>query len=283
MNMAFSVIWWVSFALAVVAFAAGQVSRARLERFADRQALTITAHNGEQVIRYLATTRRWRTAGFVGGLVVSQATQTQRLGEISPGTEWIIVVVGWLLGALIAEARVEHLRHGSVRSASLERRRPGRYLRPFAWALVPASGVVALATGAATAAAEVAGWAEPDWTWAGVWLAAALAVATTVRGVQHAVLRRPQPQAAADVIEADDAIRSRALHVLSGGGAALALLMVLNQIGSIHPIGVADSVIFGIRIVGALGVGLFGWFAATAIWAPPTRAEQPGRPAVGAA
>ena len=228
--------------LAIVAeYTSGTVGRRRLERFAIRQRLPITAENGNQVIRYLATTRRWRVAGFAAGLVASRLTFAQPTGEIATGADFTVIFVGWVLGALIAEVRAEHLEHGRIRAASLQPRRPERYVRRVAWLVVPGAAALAVATGAFTGVAGVLGWAEPNWSWAGVWLGVALAVAVTVRTIQRAVLRRAQPLAASDVIAADDAIRSRALHVLSGGGAALVLLMVLNQIGSIHLVGVADS------------------------------------------
>jgi hypothetical protein len=268
-------------AVLVAVYTSGTVSRRRVERFAVRQRLVVTADNGNQIIRYLATTRRWRVAGFVGGLVASGIFFPRPSGDISVGGELIVIFVGWFAGALIAEARVEHLEHGRVRVASLQPRHPERYVGRFVWALVPGAAVVAVATGAATAAAGALGWAEPNWTWAGVWLLVALTVAVIVRAFQHVVLRRPQPLAAPDVIAADDAIRSRALSVLSAGGAALVLLMVLNQIGSVHPVGVADSVIYTIRILGALGVALFGWLVATS--SPPSAAPRPDRTAMDAA
>jgi CDP-diglyceride synthetase len=263
-------------AVLVAVYTSGTVSRRRLERFAVRQRLVVTADNGNQVIRYLATTRRWRVAGFVAGLVASGVFFPRPSGNISVGAELIVIFVGWFAGALIAEVRVEHLEHGPIRAASLQPRRPERYVRRFTWALVPAAAVIAVATGATTAAAAAMGWAEPNWAWAGFWLLVALAVAATVRTIQHAVLRRPQPLAAPDVIAADDAIRSRALCVLSAGGAALVLLMVLNQIGSVHPVGVPDSVIYAVRVYGALAVALFGWLVATSPPPPaPGRADQP--------
>src|SRR5688572_10623695 len=56
-----------------VAVGAGRVDRARVAKFASRQELPITVHNGQQVIGYLATTRRWRAFGLAAGLVVSVA------------------------------------------------------------------------------------------------------------------------------------------------------------------------------------------------------------------
>jgi hypothetical protein len=270
--------------LVVVISTSGAIGRWRVERFAARQRLTVTADNHSRISRYLTTTRWWRVAGLVAGLITSDAFFLRPGGDISVGGELIVIFVGWFAGALLAEARVEHLALGRVRAASLQPRRPERYVGRFVWALVPAAAVVAVATGAATAAAGALGWAEPNWAWAGLWLLVALGVAVAVRAVQRAVLHRPQPLAAPDVMAADEAIRSRALAVLSAGGAALVLLMVLNQIGSVHPVGVPDSVIYGVRIVGALGVALFGWLVVGA--APPRaagRAARPARPAVGAA
>jgi hypothetical protein len=251
----------------LVTFADGTVSRSRVERFARRQRLPITAGNGNQVIRYLATTRRWRTMGFLAGILASQIGAPP---ETIIHFNFIVIFAGWFLGALVAEVRVAHLEYGSVRAASLLPRRPGRYVRRFAWALVPAAAVVALATGAATAAAGTVGWARPDWPAAGAWLAAALVLAAAVRAVQHAVLGRPQPLAPPDILAADDGMRSRSLHVLSGGGAAVVLFAVLNQLSAIHPGGLLpDQLIDLSRTAGVFAIALFGWSVATSIWPPP--------------
>jgi hypothetical protein len=266
----------------VVLVIEGPVSRQRLERFARRQRLPITADNGNQVIRYLATTRRWRVAGFIAGLFASQIVAP-------PGTfvhaNFLAIFTGWFLGALVAEVRVAHLEYGSIRAASLQPRRPDLYVRRFAWVLVPATAVVALATGAATAVAGATGWARPDWPRAVALLVAALGLAATIRAIQHAVLRRAQPLAAPDVIRADDAIRSRSLHVLCGGGGALVLFVVINQLAAIRPVGLVagqlDDVVF---FFGVLAAAALGWLVATSIWPPPgTTTRGADTPAVGAA
>lgn len=267
--------------LMVLELVIGPVSRRRLERFARRQRLSMTVDNGHQVIRYLATTRRWRVAGFLGGLVAAQPfTAEGTIVEFN----FIAMFAGWFLGALIAEIRVEHLAHGPIRVASLQPRRPDRYVRRFAWALVPVAAVVAVTTGAGTVAAGRLGWADPNWAHAGTWLALAIATAVTVRLIQRAVLRRAQPAAAPDVIAADDAIRSRSLHVLSGGGAALVLFMTLNLLSAVHPRGAgAQAAIAAIVVIGVFGVALLGWLVATSMWPPPGSAPGPNRPALSAA
>ena len=110
-------------ALAAYFFAGGPVSRRRVETFAQRQQLTITPANKDQVIRYLATTRRWRVTGFLVGLFASRFVGPQP-GEISTGAEYITIFVGWFLGALVAEVGVAHPAQGPVPAASLRPRRP---------------------------------------------------------------------------------------------------------------------------------------------------------------
>lgn len=51
-------------------FSIAPVPRERVARFARRQGLAITPDNGAAVIRYLATTRRWRAGCLVGAFQV---------------------------------------------------------------------------------------------------------------------------------------------------------------------------------------------------------------------
>jgi hypothetical protein len=121
-----------------------------------------------------------------------------------------------------------------------------------------------------TVVAALAGVAQPYWS-AWLWLVVALAVAGAVRAIQRTVLRRAQPHSAPDVLAADDAIRSRSLHVLAGGGSALVLLVVLGQLGAVHPLaGAAQQAVVGIQTLGTFLVAGIGWTVATAAW-PPNR------------
>jgi hypothetical protein len=255
--------------LIAASFASGPVSRARLERFARRQRLEVTVDNGDQVFRYLATTRRWRVAGLASGMVgtsVFAATHPEGGGPRSVLT----LFVGWFLGALVAEIRVAHLAHGSPRVASLRPRRPTGYLGRSTWALVPAAAVLATVVAAGTLWARSAGTAAADWT-AGLWYGLALAVTVAVRVTQLTVLRRPQPLAAPDLLAADDAIRSRSLHVLAGGGTALVLLCAGGQLNAMHATGGLLDVVRGVTGLGVFVVLILAWNVATSVW-PPRRA-----------
>jgi hypothetical protein len=259
--------------------AAGPVARHRVALFARRQRLTITVANGEQVIRYLATTRRWRAAGIGAGLVVSF---WRSIPDGSLNFNFPLMFAGWFLGALVAEARVAHLNHGRRRVASLQPRRPQFYLSRTAWLLVPIAAGVAVGTGALTAALAVTGAAHPDWT-AVSWLVVALAVAMAVRTVQRSVVDRAQPLAEPDVLAADDAIRSRSLHVLAGGGAALILLCVTAQVSSIHPTALdAGNAIQAWLLVAGVLIAALGWNVATVAWPSRRALGRASAPAPGA-
>jgi hypothetical protein len=107
------------------------VSRARVERFAQRHRLVVTADNGQRVIDYLATTRRWRATGLAAGLAASLAWQ---FPQHRFGLNWVFTLAGWFVGTLIAELRVARLT--TRRSAAvLVPRSADRYLPAVAlWA-----------------------------------------------------------------------------------------------------------------------------------------------------
>jgi hypothetical protein len=248
------------------------VTRPRLERFARRHQLVITATNGNQVIRYLATTRRWRATGLAAGVLASIA------GSVAHGVfqvYFLVLFAGWFAGALVAEVRLAPAPFGPRRAASLVPRQPGAYLPRTAWTLLPAAGAISLAVGAASAIGALAG--RPVGLGAAPLFAVAMLVFVVVRVVQHRVLHRPQPVAEPDVLAADDAIRSRSLHVLAGGGTTLVLYCVLGQLAALSPAlpETATGVIEVVTFLGIFAVPLLGWAVAVSPW--------PVRPSAGPA
>lgn len=191
-------------------FAHGPMTRSRVLVFARHHGLAITPDNGNAVIRYLAVTRRWRSAGL--GLAVSIGLTWAFLSGAS--VTLLDVFAGWFAGALLAELHLAIASHGPMRSASLRPRRPEDYVSPIVWwlpVLSAAVGVpVMLAAGGSTG-----------------WLVAALLVLAVVLFVRWRVLLRAQPAGEPDVVAADDAVRSRSMHVLSGGGFVLVSFCLL--------------------------------------------------------
>jgi hypothetical protein len=120
----------------VTAVERGPVTRGRLTAFARRHGLVVTAGNGSLVIRYLATTRRWRATGLLAGLTL---------------------FAGWFVGALVAEFRLAASPSGPRRAAWISPRVPGSYLPRGAWALVPIAAGISLVVGAVTLLAVLRG------------------------------------------------------------------------------------------------------------------------------
>jgi hypothetical protein len=88
-------------------------------------------------------------------------------------------------------------------------------------------GLAVVTAGAAVAAAVVPGRGGDDpSTVAAVALAVgALAFAAALEGAQRWLVGRPQPYTEADLVAADDAIRSQSVHSLAGAGLAVLLLL----------------------------------------------------------
>ena len=101
--------WLVNFA------GGGPVSRVRLERFARRQRLTITAENGNRVIAYLTAVRRWRAAGVIAGVVGSLVWSLTQNGV---SLNVLTLFAGCFAGALIAEVGLARVPSGPPRAAA---------------------------------------------------------------------------------------------------------------------------------------------------------------------
>jgi hypothetical protein len=253
--------------LIVIVANTAPVRRSRLERFARRQSLTITATNGNRVIAYLSVTRRWRSAGVVIGLAAGSIGMLSQ-GQI--GVAFLPLFAGWFAGALAAEARLTYRHRSPLRRASLMPRDPSRYLSPVHRLLVPVATVVCLGVGVTTLI-EAASGREVASGKAILGLLAGLVIAAAVRLTQRRALNRPQPVAEPDEIAADDAIRSRSLHVLASAGATLVVFCILYQLeallgGSNVLISLATVVA---PVVGWL-LGISHWSVAQPTDPPPT-------------
>jgi hypothetical protein len=244
-------------------FAYGPVARSRVQRFARRQRLLVTPANGNQVIAYLAVTRRWRVAGLAAGVAVCIAW-TLAVGSLR--IDVVAAFAGWFAGALGAEVGMVGRALAQRRQASLSPRRVEAYLGWFSRHLLIATVVVSVAT--TVVALDLAHRAGRGWAPVLAWFGLAMLIALLVRLTQARVLRRPQPLAEPDVLAGDDAIRSRSLHVLAGGGGALVLYCVFAQLASLG-LGFGDPGYQAVIIVDGLGLWLIpalGWNVATWTW-----------------
>jgi hypothetical protein len=238
------------------------VTRKRLERFARRQQLVITARNGQRVISYLATTRRWRAGGILVALAVvgEYDYQTSRHFDFNA----VAGFAGWFIGAIVAEWRVSTGRRDGVRrAASLVPRRLTDYVERW----LPPAVVAALLL---TAGLEVVLFVTHPGSRAteGVLLAVTVVVGAAVIEVSRKVLSRPQSLGVEDVAT-DDAMRSRSLHVLLGSAIALAAFL-LGGAKTVLDTRTVESWSNGLGLV-AVVMLIAGVIAATATFSPGER------------
>jgi hypothetical protein len=234
----------------------GTVSRSRLARFARQHQLRITLDNGEQVIRYLAVTRRWRAAGLVAGAAASLLASLPR-DRVS--LDFFAMFAGWFAGALVAEVRLAPPPVPERRRASLRPRTYRQYVNRFIWTLPPAALAASVALWLAAPAVGGPGALLRPPLLTGV-LGAAVAVGA-VAVARRRIITRAQPALPSDRLAADEAIRSRSLHVLCASGATLALYCVLAQLRDLA--GLTDPEVGGALVtlatIGVLAVPVLGW------------------------
>jgi hypothetical protein len=237
------------------------VTRARLHRFALRQSLPITVENGAIVLRYLATTRRWRGGGLILAVVASVIWSTATGAHFTiAGTA---LFAGWFVGAIVAEWRVGLAveRSGTVRVALLQPRRLTDYLF---WRITVI--LVGVSAGVfATEIVAIAVSAHDRLELVGV-AVLSVAVAVVIVRVAGHVLTRPQPLQEAGVVQADDALRSRSLHVLAGSGIAISgyLLSITVAIASRDSAAWGTGALSAGTAIGILVLPILGVLVATA-------------------
>jgi len=188
--------------------------------------LGLTQESRPAVRHYLRWSRRCRTAGGLAGFlaptiyfeVVSPGHQPDDVG----GWAMTMMLVGYLLGALIAEIVIDLPRRRSEKAVAVPVRL-GDHLatnavvlqRGLAIAAVFAVGLYALSE----PGARISG--LPDLAQVAALGVGAACTAAVVEACQRKIVARPRPVTTQVGVAAADAMRASSLHVLAGGGIAL--------------------------------------------------------------
>lgn len=259
----------IAVAAAAVALRSAQLRSTDAEvvgRWAVDHGLVVTDRSAPLVLAYVRRQVRARvagaSAGAVGALVVGLLHPA--VGGNPVAGSWLLwLLLGWLIGAVAAELAMARGGTGSA-TASLAPRSVDAYLPRWLHRLPAAVAV-------ATAAAAVTTTLVPDPSSAApgderlpvatllTIAAVALGFGAVVTAGMHAVVARRQAAADADVLAADDAMRSSAVHHLAGAGSGALLLLAAElasrALGPHHPPG-------GLAIVVPLGLwatGILAW------------------------
>jgi hypothetical protein len=206
------------------------------EEFTQRWARTfgveVTEANRPLIYTYLLRTKRIRTTGALAGLVPS-ATYTAISQTGSSLDPLILAVVGYLLGAVVAEAMaIPRPPSAGTPTASLLPRLLNAYLPGYALAALRLVPLISLGLVPVYVVLQEHPYLPLQMGMVGFTLisVASVVVAAAAEWTMRKVLRRPQPAHPKDVVMADDALRSASIHALAGSAIALAVLLVGYQI-----------------------------------------------------
>ena len=254
----------VAVLIALVVVARGfQVDESSMARWADSANVTLTDASRPVVRRYLAWSRRCRTAGLVAGFLTPVIVSAV-IGQPDDPGPWAVslMVVGYLLGALVAEFVINRPDRGSG-TALLVPRRLSDYLP--AYVLVLQRGLAATALLLVPVYALLkphASFVTPSIPGAAAFGIGAACLAVLIEVLERRIVGRRQPVTHAADVTLDDAMRSSSLHVLAGAGVAVlifvASLMVAISIATVASEAVSTAV--GVAfILLVLPTSLFFW------------------------
>ena len=257
---------WAALPVILAVLAVRPVSSREMRRFCGRYSVECSAETSSTLARSIRRGRAGRLGGAAIGLSLSPVLSG--LGVSIPNEGLLYGLIGYLVGAFVA-ALIPGLPRTEPRRASLVPRRPSDYLSRLAL-LAPtialgASALAVIVYNLEPHQANVTSNGAP----VGL-LMTAVAAAGTLLGVR-VVVGRAQPMTTADLVAADDAMRTQAVHTLAGAGIAVALF---GTAASLFGMGVTASA-QGLQVIGVLGgvaalVGsLVAWGLRGAAWRVP--------------
>ncbi len=257
----------------VVLVAIGMYVRAgarrwRPDEWARGMGVELTARNEAFIRSYIARTRVLRAVGAAVGVLtpVLYSAFTERTLPVPFDFGLFDALVGYLVGAVIAEITVRRPM-AEVRTASLVRRVVADYLPAGYTITMRASAAIALVLIPLfrTLPQRESDVAQVEMLPAILAGSMILVVLVGVEFLQHYLVGRPQPAVEADLLAADDAIRSASVHALAGAGIALELLIVSVELTAIGLVSDIQVLRWTLPLIGLLAFGgsLGAWMRLT--------------------
>ncbi|HMJ76266.1 MAG TPA: hypothetical protein VK507_09855 [Iamia sp.] len=211
--------------MAILGFATRNLDDPReVTGWARAHGVELTAGNIGLVRYFVRLVVVLRVTGGLGGMLIGHLFDDAVDWETAVGGgSWVWAVVGWMVGAWWADRCVAQPA-GPGAGALLAARRLADYL-PWYLRVAPALGALLAVGLAVMGIVDPADGVMPHRRILVGLAAAAVAIAGLAALAQHAVVARPQPARAADLLQADDAVRANAVHHLGGGATAATLLV----------------------------------------------------------
>jgi hypothetical protein len=192
------------------------VSRPQIaDEWAATHGVVLTEETRDLALEYLSRSRRFRLIGALIGLVVPFGTNT-------PGLE---LILGYLLGAVIAEFTQKRPARESTRAAALLPRSLTSYVPRY----VPVVLRGAAAFAALYAVIYAFGPTRDLGTWhvsAPVGAVAAVVLPLLIELLLRRMIARPQAAGSNELVAIDDALRSSSVHAAAGAGIGASLLLL---------------------------------------------------------
>jgi hypothetical protein len=276
-----------------------------------RRGLPTTTDAVSLAQRDLFSVRAWRTIGAVTGVAIGYgpAMAYNRLFSLIEPTDpahdalteasnllpglfrdpLTLAMSGYVLGALIAEARRRSARPSTRPAAALDARRVGTYTAPLArWLPAGTASLLVVVAAVRAAIGEGADSTATSPMLVGQAALTAVVLAVVATGLRAWIVRRPQR--AADVIQlaVDDAFRASAVHAVTGAISAvivvytlLGLQALLDVAGVSQTVGNLVGSVLGIAGI-VLVIGLWLGFGSSYAWSVSRATERDGRDQVEA-
>lgn len=257
---------WLNIALPVliavaVARRGFRVDEDYVSQWANSAGLELTDENRPVVRRYLAWSRRSRTAGGLAGFLAPVFYARVTTGESDPGAwSFLLMLVGYLLGAIFAEVVVNRFwrRPGTELAGS----HPLNTYLP-AYVLVLQRGLAILIASLVVAYVLLEPHTHlsvPHPTLIASFGFAGLCLAAFIEATQRKILARRSPVTSPSDPAVEDAMKSSSVHVVAGAGVGLLLnvvgpliLALLTLAGPIGPV-----VGFGLVLI-LVPLSIFFW------------------------
>ncbi|MEY2475653.1 MAG: hypothetical protein QOG87_968 [Actinomycetota bacterium] len=200
-----------------------------VEEWARAHGLVLSPRNRSMVHWYLRTARILRAWGVLAGLLLPALIDAAFGWRALQQSQPFLAFAGYLVGALYAEVALVRPADGERRVAALVPREIDDYLPRrlvVAQQAVAAAAVVGAAILLLVGFDQGLGGSPPSRASVVLVALVAAVLGLTLERIERWVVQRPQPFTDAELVAADDAIRSQSVHSVAGSGLAMLLLLL---------------------------------------------------------